>query len=262
MSACATTSPSECPASPRGYSIGDAAEDERHALLERMRVVAESDPELRHRSEANASGQRREIVEAERRLGRRSLQPSPRTATHVYGDEACSRGRKNVVVDPIADISRLFRATAHELDDSREERGIRLAYSEARRRRDDIGGQRRLARPRLERLRLIADDPDAEPERAYPAQALERVGVEIVERVRDVVPPAVWLVDPEMPPESVVLLPALDRDAERGPDHVWLQARTLGEFTPPPLLVDERLADVEDDGLQSHDSTGEVCRAS
>ena len=65
-------------------------------------------------------------------------------------------------------------------------------------------------------------------------------------------PPIRGAVDAEMAPELVVLLATLDGHAERGPDHVRLEAGTLGEDSPPALLVDERLADVEEDGLQRH----------
>ena len=36
---------------------------------------------------------------------------------------------------------------------------------------------------------------------------------------------------------------------------MWLQPGSLGQQPPPALLVDEGLADVEEDGFQSHDST-------
>ena len=50
----------------------------------------------------------------------------------------------------------------------------------------------------------------------------------------------------------VVLLATPDGHAERGPDDVRLEAGALREDSPPALLVDERLADVEEDGLQRH----------
>ena len=112
-----------------------------------------------------------------------------------------------------------------------------------------------VARPPLERRGLVADDPDAQPELADGLEAGDRVGVEIVAVVLEAVPPGRRPLDPEVPPELVVLLAALDRDAERRPDDVRLQPLPLGEHPPPPLLVDERLADVEEDRLQSHDST-------
>ena len=52
-----------------------------------------------------------------------------------------------------------------------------------------------------------------------------------------------------MTPQGGVLLAAGNRDAERRPDHVRLQSFSIGQPAPPALLVDERLADVEDDGL-------------
>ena len=61
-----------------------------------------------------------------------------------------------------------------------------------------------------------------------------------------------------LPQRRVVLLTG-NRDAERCPEHVGADADLLGEETPVPLLVDERLADVEENGSQSHDSTS--CRS-
>src|SRR5687768_18474740 len=58
-----------------------------------------------------------------------------------------------------------------------------------------------------------------------------------------------------MSPERVVLLPPLDRDPECRPHDVRLEPLSVGKPPPPELLVDECLADVEHDRLQSHDST-------
>ena len=68
------------------------------------------------------------------------------------------------------------------------------------------------------------------------------------EGVRDLAPRGRAL-DAEVTPQRGVFLPALDRHAERGPDDVRLEIGAIGEAPPPALLVDERLADVEDDRL-------------
>jgi hypothetical protein len=75
---------------------------------------------------------------------------------------------------------------------------------------------------------------------------------QVVERVRETVPPPVGTVDSEVTPERVMFLSTLDRDAERRPDDVRPQAGAHSEFAPPALLVDERLADVDEDRLQPH----------
>jgi hypothetical protein len=49
-----------------------------------------------------------------------------------------------------------------------------------------------------------------------------------------------------------VLLAARDGDAERGPHDVRLETGALAELPPPALLVDERLADVEERGRYRH----------
>jgi hypothetical protein len=55
----------------------------------------------------------------------------------------------------------------------------------------------------------------------------------------------------EVAPECVVLLVARDGDAERGTP-VRLKVRSLAKLPPPALLVDERLADVEEHGRYGH----------
>ena len=168
--------------------------------------------------------------------------------------EVREAGWEHVVVDAIADVGDLRCPAFHQLDDPGEERGLGLAHAQARRRRDDVGGKSRVTRPRLERFGLIPDDPGPQPELASPAEAVERVRVQILQRVRLLVP-ARRLGDSEMAPERRVLFPSGDRHAQRGPDDMRLQPAMICKPAPPALLVDERLADVEDDGLQSHDST-------
>src|SRR5262245_44252988 len=170
--------------------------------------------------------------------------------------EQSGRGRrKDVVVHAITDVRDLVRRSLDELAHLREESRIGLADAEARRGRDDVGRQRRLTSPFLQGLRLIAHDPDAIPEPMHPLAAPPPGRSAVVGRIADLVPPAWRLAEPEMSPERIVLLSALDRDPERRPDDVWLQPGPRAQLAPPPLLVDERLADVEDDRAQSHDST-------
>ena len=51
-----------------------------------------------------------------------------------------------------------------------------------------------------------------------------------------------------------MLLAALDRLAERGPHDVRAETRGKGYLPPDPLLVDERLPDVEEDRANRHPS--------
>jgi hypothetical protein len=53
-------------------------------------------------------------------------------------------------------------------------------------------------------------------------------------------------------PELVVLLAPLDGHTQRRPDDVRLKTGTFGQHSPPAFLVDEGLADVEEDSLQRH----------
>ena len=48
-----------------------------------------------------------------------------------------------------------------------------------------------------------------------------------------------------------MLLAASDRDAERRPDDVRMSPVAPKNSSPAAILVDERLADVEEDGLQA-----------
>jgi hypothetical protein len=49
-----------------------------------------------------------------------------------------------------------------------------------------------------------------------------------------------------------VLLAASDRDAQRRDDHVRLHPGRGRDLAPVAILVDERLADVKEDGLDPH----------
>ena len=104
ISACASTSPSEWPARPRGWSKRDAAEHERHALLERVRVDADADAEVSHGEHLG------QLVE---RLGSR-IASAGGSCRWPHGPRrmctaampAASAGR-DVVVDAVADVGDL-----------------------------------------------------------------------------------------------------------------------------------------------------------
>ena len=121
-------------------------------------------------SEANALGKRGEVVEPERGLGRRPLQPSPRAAPNVHGDEAGGGSRKDVVVDPVADVGDLARLAAHELDDRSKNAGSGLRTPRLADDEMTSAGSADVTRPRLERLGLVSDDADAEARAPEPAR--------------------------------------------------------------------------------------------
>ncbi len=87
-------------------------------------------------------------------------------------------------VDEALEALALFQSCSGELDESLEEPGVRLANPETRGAHDHVDVER-LARPRLHRGALIAGDPDEQAGRPQALEAVERVGVEILERVGD-----------------------------------------------------------------------------
>ena len=189
--------------------------------------------------------------------GRRRLQAPPRPASDVDGDQSrgerqeerrCRRGRRRRRPRPARSPT---SSTTRSKNAGSGLRTPRLADDEM-----TSAGSAASRAQRLERLRLIPDDADPQAELAGRARgSRSRPGRGRRASTGCSCHQPVGLLEPEMAPERVVLLTPLDRDTERRPDDVRLQTGALGEPAPPPLLVDERLADVEDDCLQSHDST-------
>ena len=208
------------------------------------------------RSEASASGERGEVVDAGRRLGRRRLEHPPRPAADVDRDEPRGGGGKHVVVDPVADVGDLRGVTPGELDDELEEARIRLLDAQARRRRDDVGRQRLAPWPSApsapagcRRCRRAGREPaPTRGRRSRPDTGLRA-------RTRGRRPRTVGRSTPRWRQSSLCSSPRSIVTPSAAQIDVRLQARALGEHAPPALLVDEGLADVEEDGLQSHDST-------
>ena len=208
-----------------------------------------------HASEASASGNAARSSTRKRGLPRRVLEAPPGPAANVDGHEPGGGGRKHVVVDPVTDVGDLARRTPAELDDvGRRSAGSGFLTPEVADEEITSAGSAASLAHRSSALVWLPTMPtrarapgDARGTRSRPGRGRELV--------RQLVHHVVGSLDPEVPPELVVLLAARDRDAERRPDHVRLQTRSLGEEPPPSLLVDERLADVEEDGSQSHDST-------
>ena len=96
----------------------DAAEDERDALAERVRVDAEADAELAHRSRARLQPPSavdrmtrklapRELGERVDRAVRGPLQPPPRPRRRWTATSPLPRVGSDVVVDPVADVGDL-----------------------------------------------------------------------------------------------------------------------------------------------------------
>jgi hypothetical protein len=170
----------------------------------------------------------------------------------VNRDEARGERRSGIVVRPVADVGDLPRRSSGELDESLEEPGVRLVNPETRGANDHVDVER-LARPSLHRGALVAGDPDEQAGRPQALEAVERVGVEILERVGDPVRHRRSL-EAEVPPELPVLLAPFDRLPERGPQDMRAETCGSGVLAPVTLLVDEGFPDVEEDRTHPHGS--------
>src|SRR3954447_23174697 len=107
VSACASTSPSEWPASPRGWSIwtppSTSATPSSSACASTPRPMRRSDTE-----------RLRKLIERsdpEIRLGR-VVEVAPGAAPDVHGEHPCALGGAYVVVDAVADVGDLLRRDA------------------------------------------------------------------------------------------------------------------------------------------------------
>ena len=214
VSACAITSPSEWPGEPARMVDRDPAEHERHAVLERVRVDAEADPQCSWTSRSARAARRasRRRVAAARR--RRAGGPTGRGA--VDGDHPGGERGQDVVVDPVADVRDLAGRAAASADEPLEERGRRLLDAPARR-TSRRGRRARAAAPRP--VSCVADGADAHS-RAAGARSRhgERVRVEIVARRNP--SRRRWLLDAEELPDAPVVLAARGRDRRATPTDV------------------------------------------
>ena len=181
-----------------------------------------------------------------------TLQEPPRAAPQMDREQAGSHRGQDVVVDAVADVCDLGCVDAGEPHQSGEERGIGLSHAKARRARDYVDGKARAARPGLERLALVPREPNRQAELPELMETGECVRIQILERVDDRVPRGRRALEAEMAPQLPVLLAALDRLAECSPDDLRADTRRAGHLPPVALLVDERLADVEEDDPDRH----------
>ena len=220
----------------------DAAEDERDALLERMRVEAEAD---RGAQTASAPAARR-ATDADRR-GRRLVEVPPRAAADVHRNHAGSERRLDVVVDAVADVGDLLCVDAGLLGDPLEERGRRLLHAET------LGGGDEVdVRPHelLVQDRHVADGANAEAAIAKRPQARQGIGVELI-----VLGGSQRRFDAEPFERAAMRLSARDRRADERHEREAWNAAVVGHALPVARLVDKGLAHVEHDGFQSHDET-------
>src|SRR5207302_437412 len=248
ISACVTTSPSECPARPRGEAISTPPRTSgtppakawaSTPIPTRRSGTVEGLRQLVQRADAQAAG-----------FGA-DLEVRPRAAADLNGDEPGLARGHDVVVEAVADVGHFVRSGAALGDDAREEFRRGLLDTPARRRGDDVDRQLLAACPLLELRALVPGDAEEVAGAAQPLEARKRIGVEVLRGVDDLV---ARLAAEELE-DAPVMLAARDRRAERGPHDVRGHTEPLGVLGPVARLVDERLADVEEHGLHSHDAT-------
>ena len=249
-----------------GMVDAHASEHERNPRLEGVGVHTDADAKVAHGSRLasrrdvsrpmSASGSDARSSTTSAASGGVCLQPTPGASPYVDRDETGGCRRHDVVVGSIADVGNLAGRATAGFDDACEEGGVGLANSKAGRPGDDVDRQPGRAGPALESSVLVAGQADEQPHRAHRLEALDGVRVQVV-AVYTISSHALGRLDPEVAPEPEVLLAARDREAERGPDDVGTEPHRACHLAPVALLVDERLADVEEDRLQSrsHDST-------
>ena len=209
ISACAITSPSEWPARPRSEVDRDAAEHERHAVLERVCVDAEADAQLRHAS-ASGSSASESIADVCLLAAASGGSPTGRggcarrpSRRREPARRRCRRGRRRR-------RSRRRRTPASATTRSKNS-GSGLRDAPAGRRADAVHVDVGLAQELLARLRLVAGDADAVAARAQLDEAGQRVGVEVVAPVAR----PLGRLDAEQLEDLAVLLAAREHAAER-----------------------------------------------
>ena len=227
----------------------DAAQDERYAVLECVRVDPDPDPELAHASEASAVGELGERVD-DRHADGRLLEPAPRPAPDVHRRKAGRERREHVVVHAVADVGDICRSAASaSLTTSSKNLGSGLRTP---RLADDEMTSAGSADSRAQRSRSsvwLPTIPTRSPS-AHRLEAGDRVRIEVVELVRDAVPPAVGPVDPELAPRARRAPHRARSSPREQPTRRAAGAPPLTQHAPPPLLVDEGLADVEEHGVR------------
>src|SRR3954451_6365762 len=171
----------------------------------------------------------------------------PRSALDVHADHACGQSRADVVVHAVSHVRDPSRLDPDQVDQSCEELRRGLRDPPAGRRAEDghVRAQHLLG---LERR--VADRRDEQAGDAQPVEAGERVGVEVGR-----LPRRGGVVDLEDLPDVVVMVAAGREAAQHAHQRERRHSGDGGSALPHAGLVDERLADVEDNGLYSHAAT-------
>src|SRR4051794_29117382 len=234
ISACAMTSPSEWPASPRGWS--NSTPPSTSGTPSSSACTSTPMP-TRRSATLEHSGQLGQRADLNRPL-RWVVQVAPGPAADVHGAQArCARG-EHVVVDAVADVGDPPALAAAGVDHSLEELRRRLLDAPVGGRRDEVDVETDAV---VRALRRVAGE--AEPVAALPqlVEARPRVVVEVA--ALEAAPAARFdteqLVDTPM--SLATGREAADHSGKGEPRH----AEVVGDLRPHARFVDEGLADVE-----------------
>src|SRR5262245_2320430 len=242
ISAWVTTSPSECPARPRSSSkrIPPSTSGMPSAN------ACASTPSPMRRSDTEGGLELVQRLDPDRLRGG-LVQIAPRAAADVHGRHPGGDRRLDVVVDAVADVGDLRWAELDGLCQTPEERRGRLfdAPTLGRAEHLQVAAQHLLRRPRC-----VSDGRHAKAARAQPIDRRQGVRVEVRRQ-----PGRGRRLDLQDLPDPVVVSAACRKAAEDTHEREARHARRVRGALPHPGLVDERLADVEDDRLQSQAAT-------
>ena len=215
----------------------------------------------RGRAERSSSGRLVRSSMTNEALGRRpdrTLDPGPRTAADEDRGHPCGGCRDHVVVDTVADVGDGLRRQRELGGDPGEERGRRLLDAPAAEVATRSSSMPTVARISAARSGWLPGDPDAEPE---PAQLLqtraERRGRDLRREGRSVSEPR----SPSCPSrwsryaediEDLLVVPTFgDQATEHGQKGESWHAGPIRPGRPLARLIDQRLAEVEDDRLEA-----------
>src|SRR5687767_14218995 len=180
VSACASTSPSEWPARPRGWS---SRTPPRTRGTPSSKACASTPRPMRRSDTAQRLRQLGERVDPDVRPLGACLQVTPRPSPEMNGDHPRGTGGNDVEVDAVAHVCDLLRLAAGLGGDAGEERRLGLAHASAVRRADAVDFETHVAEKLLARPRLVAGDPDPVAPSAQLGKAGQRVRVEVVRLV-------------------------------------------------------------------------------
>ena len=190
-------------------------------------------------------------------MARVCLQAAPWPAPQPDGSEAGGAGRHDIVVDPITDIGDASRVRLpRQLEDPGEEAGIRLGHAKLLAHRDHVRPEPEGEELVVAGRGLVGDDGDAEAGGMDRLERAQGVGMQVLvpeaaERRVDLGVACAPVRNAKQVECRVVREGACDREPDRGRHRERRDADHPRPRRPDPGLVDQHLADIEADPLDS-----------